>query len=283
MDDLQLENSFTKKLRQLIETKQLPVKAQTFLQNIQDAKSNNFRVTLTNDDLQRHTSPPYMGDNKIEHNADQQMGDCIENTNQVDIDELMATLDLQHLNDDEHCDNDAGILHSYSSQVIRDKGRLQCGYEAMPKIDTTEINTQTFVEYSTADLMNDTQADTANLHETTYIPTRKEIVKILFQNVSRSKQVLIHVDSKSKKQSVLQPNGSARSIVHWSMKAKLDDNQRRAFEIITSSFVLSFFADTSPHDGNNIRNNLRINRLFRQHKKNSNTYRTDANDIPTNY
>ena len=267
-EDMQLENSFTKKLRHLIQTDQLHVKAPAFLQNIQDSKSNNYRVALTNDDLQRHTSPPYMGEDKPSHNADEQMETCTDNTNQVDIDELMATLELEHRGDDEECDRDGAILHHYSSQIIRNKGRLECGYKAMPEINTTQIDTREFVEYSTPDLMNDTQADAENLDEATYVPTRKEIVKVLIQNVSRSKQVLIHVqNNKSKKQSVLQPNGSARSIVNWSIKAKLDPEQRRAFEIITSSFVLSFFSDTSPHDGANHRKNLQINQLFLKHKK----------------
>ena len=45
------------------------------------------------------------------------------------------------------------------------------------------------------------------------------------------------------KTSVIQANGTAESIVEWGMKANLDSGQRQAFEIITASFILTFFND----------------------------------------
>jgi PIF1-like helicase len=39
----------------------------------------------------------------------------------------------------------------------------------------------------------------------------------------------------------LQASGSASSIIDWSIKSNLDLKQRRAFEIITSSFILSYY------------------------------------------
>ena len=38
-------------------------------------------------------------------------------------------------------------------------------------------------------------------------------------------------------------NGSAKSIIEWGCKCKLDNHQRHAFEVITASFVLTYFKD----------------------------------------
>jgi hypothetical protein len=37
------------------------------------------------------------------------------------------------------------------------------------------------------------------------------------------------------------PNGSAKRIIDWAEKSNLDSNQQRAFEVITGSFVLSYY------------------------------------------
>ena len=40
---------------------------------------------------------------------------------------------------------------------------------------------------------------------------------------------------------VLEANGSVRSIIDWAKKANLDEGQKRAFEILAGSFVLTFY------------------------------------------
>jgi hypothetical protein len=76
--------------------------------------------------------------------------------------------------------------------------------------------------------------------------------------------------------SVLQPNGSAKSIIDWSSKTQLDPEQRRAFEIITGTFVLSFFytAATNTDDRRNLRHSFvtekrRLRLLVDQQQRNS--------------
>ena len=38
-------------------------------------------------------------------------------------------------------------------------------------------------------------------------------------------------------------NGSVKSIIEWGCKCNLDNHQRHAFEVITASFVLTYFKD----------------------------------------
>jgi len=47
----------------------------------------------------------------------------------------------------------------------------------------------------------------------------------------------------------LEANGSVHSIIDWAKKAKLDKEQRRAFEIFAGTFVLSFFDDAGTEVG----------------------------------
>ena len=44
-------------------------------------------------------------------------------------------------------------------------------------------------------------------------------------------------------------NGSAKSIIEWGCKCNLDIHQRHAFEVITASFVLTYFKDAAKNKG----------------------------------
>ena len=43
-------------------------------------------------------------------------------------------------------------------------------------------------------------------------------------------------------------NGSAKSIIKWGCKCNLDKHQRHAFEVITASFVLTYFKDAAKNN-----------------------------------
>ena len=43
-------------------------------------------------------------------------------------------------------------------------------------------------------------------------------------------------------------NGSAKSIIEWGCKCNLDNHQRCAFEVITASFVLTYFKDAGKNN-----------------------------------
>ena len=43
-------------------------------------------------------------------------------------------------------------------------------------------------------------------------------------------------------------NGSAKSIIEWGCKCNLDNHQRRAFEVIMASFVLTYFKDAGKNN-----------------------------------
>jgi hypothetical protein len=72
-------------------------------------------------------------------------------------------------------------------------------------------------------------ADEGHTMQTT--PTQREIVRLLFNRTRRRSAM-----------NVLPANGSARSIKDWGKKARLNKEQRQAFEIMTATFILTFFA-----------------------------------------
>ena len=77
-----------------------------------------------------------------------------------------------------------------------------------------------------------------------HTPTCTDIVRILFTHTHAEMHEFQHINETDRLISVLQPNGSAKSIIDWSLKAQLDPQQCHAFEIITGTFVLSFFYTT---------------------------------------
>ena len=62
-------------------------------------------------------------------------------------------------------------------------------------------------------------------------------------------------------------NGSAKSIIEWGCKCNLDNHQRRAFEVITASFVLTYFKDAAKNNEEmTTRDNQSPTRFVRERK-----------------
>jgi hypothetical protein len=87
-----------------------------------------------------------------------------------------------------------------------------------------------------------------------------DIVKILFTRTSRRRRTNVNTLNNRSTEDRLDANGSAKSIFDWSKTAKIDINQRRAFEIFTASFVLTFYYEATI-------NNRTRNQRFLDEKK----------------
>ena len=81
----------------------------------------------------------------------------------------------------------------------------------------------------------------------------KDVIKLLLSKGSRCTQTEIFKYNESAM--VNNTNGSVKSIVEWSEAAKLDGIQRKAFKIIISSFIITFFqtAVDNPNVGQDIK------------------------------
>lgn len=74
-------------------------------------------------------------------------------------------------------------------------------------------------------------------------PKQKDLVSILASKNSRRTHSFANNNKNSGPVELLEANGSVRSIIDWAKKARLDRQQRRAFEIFAATFVHSFYKD----------------------------------------
>jgi hypothetical protein len=236
----------------------------TFLQNIQDCKANSFRLIRVDDDLQRSTEPyhtnPY--DNNTAPPSDPDHEDVVDADGLTEgerLDEVLRLLDVEACGDplsrndqgSEQFLTNGGLPSSISVTAIRQKGAHKCGYECLADMSPTIVpDAEPLIQTQPADIppqQNDTgqnastsSADNVNEQRT---PSQRDIVNILLRRTSRRSRTFQEISNRNEAVDVLEANGSVRSIIDWAKKAGLDRGQRRAFEIMTSTFILTFYLD----------------------------------------
>ena len=88
--------------------------------------------------------------------------------------------------------------------------------------------------------LDSTESQSTEANEGGTIRQPRKLLQIIVQNRIRRVR---KVEFFEKGEMVIKANGSAQSIKEWSKKSRLDEHQRTAFEIIISSFILTFFDD----------------------------------------
>lgn len=186
-----LNGSYTQKLRELYKGGKISNRATTFLQNLQDARSNCFRVSHVKDDLQRHTEPYQPEDQDFDYVEDdvddeEEEPQVLEN---VQLDHFLKLLD----DDDDSSDstNSATELPSVCNfDSLKNKGVYKCGYESIAEVmpltgDTVESIIESQPSLGSHDRDNvDRQEGNDGGNEgdnAQSIPTKKDLVSILMQ------------------------------------------------------------------------------------------------------
>ena len=77
---------------------------------------------------------------------------------------------------------------------------------------------------------------------------KSDIVSILLTKTNRQLKNIMQIVKQAAAIQLCDANGSARSIIEWGCKCNLDNHQRRAFEVITASFVLTYFKDAGKNN-----------------------------------
>jgi PIF1-like helicase/Helitron helicase-like domain at N-terminus len=237
--DLVINQSFTKRLRSAIQNCIILHSSLQILQNIQDAKSNNLRSAMVNDDLQRHTHAPTSLCMNPQSN--------VEILNEV---QLQANdVQIYHKNFDQYfteiAENDivAQIPLRYNCCSLRGKGRFKCGYDRLPSFDSIcNYPPYDFIHTSNN---NDTNCDllesSSRIISNRGPATQQRLVRILFKHDCCELRSFEIITGQHEETSVLKPNGSVSSIIDWARKSNLDASQQRAFEIFAGTFVLACF------------------------------------------
>jgi hypothetical protein len=251
IDDLKHNETFTAKLRQLYNNNLISSRTETILQNIQDVRANAARMTNNDDDLRRVTT----------EYKDSQATNCINEfpddlseivTDNQDLDDLLQLLNQPNA-DEVETTNSMTIPQEFFLSNIRDRGRFQCGYKLISTMLTatsqTSVNTQ-FIECSYDPLQETTITEDSCIlpdYQRQHV-TKDDIVKVLLERTTRRRRQHLNPQSRAPTSNTLEANGSAESIFDWSVNADIDVDQRRAFEIFTASFVLTYYYGASIHN-----------------------------------
>ena len=245
--DLQLNGSFVDKLRDAISNGSISDEKLQFLQNIQDAKSNSFRVARLEDELQRVTESFRPADEAFDEQEqnDQEQEEGVQGE---ELEELLKVLDLESnaTSAGQQMADGGAIPKTFALNSLRQKGTLKCGYEHLAQMQTEDafLNEPVLeVEAESMDCQEQDSAEATGHVPEQSAPTQRDIVSLLISKTSRRRRTFEEITKSKKVVNVLEANGSVRSIIDWAKKAKLDRKQRRAFEIFTGTFVLSFFRD----------------------------------------
>ena len=74
---------------------------------------------------------------------------------------------------------------------------------------------------------------------------KSDIVSILLTKTNRQQKNIMQIVKNAAALQLCDANGSAKSIIEWGCKCNLDNHQSRGFEVITASFVLTYFKDAA--------------------------------------
>jgi AAA domain len=133
------------------------------------------------------------------------------------------------------------IPEEYSCNILRSIGRHKCGFSKLPKYESTALPDAssfiTTVSTPTQSILHESEVSDRNT------PTPEEVITLLLHHTSFEQRSFLSVTGQDYLVSVLEPNGSAKSIINWAESSSLDLHQERAFEIMTSTFVLSYYRE----------------------------------------
>jgi len=217
-----------------------------FMQNIQDCAYNSLRYKPGDDDLQSATAPFCTGDAPTDAADDSDEED--DDSNDVPYDLFVDTLDDVDITD-KFPDFLPKHMQGLSFNTIRNRGSGGCGYNrdiptAAPL--TEEVtNENDFVNHPASNNRDSTSTANTSTPDERRKYSVKDIVNVLLRRTVARTRKEVFKDNKDVE--VAEANGSVVSIVEWAKAAQLDPYQRRAFEAIIASFLLTFY-DTNSDD-----------------------------------
>lgn len=247
LEDLQINGSFHQRLSNIICNGELSPKTKTVLQNIVDCRSNATRYKSEYDDLQRNTIP-FATTHDNFNTDDQDEDECNEHTADMsNLEELISQLEQT---DDSYAtqhNNKKQIPHELSLSTIRGYGKHRCGYEHVVYMKgMEETNTSPFIiNDNVHDRPTDVRNDTVNqtLKNGNKAINERDFVRILLTKTTRRQRVDDSNLNANHTESRLEANGSVASIFDWAVNANLDSRQKRAFEIFSATFIMTFYND----------------------------------------
>ena len=113
-------------------------------------------------------------------------------------------------------------------------------------------DTECIISITEISIPQDSSTNENNDHsstETLFETLRKsDIVSVLLTKTNRQQKNIMQIVKQAAAIQLCDANGSAKSIIEWGCKCNLDNHQRCAFEVITASFVLTYFKDAGKNN-----------------------------------
>lgn len=256
LQDLRVSGSFVYKLRQLVRNGTINHEAQDILNNIQDATANFLRVRRTEDPLQKHTVP---FKTKESQNHDEDLPRQTQHLEGNDLDNFLELAEDAYFNDrkepvigrNQYTQDFIPHRLNVEHHLTKDTSDNPSAICSMTR-DHRNRCVRTFVQTSEqVHQVPQTHVDPDNRNYTS--PTPRDIINMMWTR--KGLGALRSLAYLSSGVNLHNANGSAESIRHWSSNTGLDAHQAKAFECISSAFVLSFYRsaenlpleDTRPH------------------------------------
>ena len=220
-----------------------------FLQNIQNAAYNSLRYKLRDDDLARNTQPYTPADFNQDDNFEEDEEGEEEQAPSLPETSYEAVLD--HLDAAAHNDEDPNYVSQafkgFNFTAVRNNGADQCGVDPnLPIPERTESIANQEQDFVRVYANFNVQPETQRPQNKPPTPRLRKLVEVFLTR--RATRVRAEVFERNPEAQVMEANGSATSILEWALAAKLDPVQKRAFECIISSFLLSFYNDAGDLD-----------------------------------
>ena len=77
---------------------------------------------------------------------------------------------------------------------------------------------------------------------------KSDVVSVLLTKTNHHQKNIMQIVKNAAAIQLCDVNGSAKSVIEWGWKCNLDKHQRYAFQVITASFVLTYFKDAAKNN-----------------------------------
>jgi hypothetical protein len=228
-----------------------------FLQNLQNARSNTLRYSVNGDDLSSRTvafTPPEFSLNRDRDDTDDCSDASEDEIEETPFEEFQKMLMQEDATINEALDDDPKNLplhmNGLSFNTIRNRGINEAGWRK--DIPTPEIVED--VPSANRKFLNvtgppncDEEVEEANSFRYRKKYSVRQMVKLHLKRTEvKTKNVCEDITIEASA-----ANGSIKSIREWGAAAfKGDKHQRRAFEVLTAAFLLTFYEDTEESNPN---------------------------------
>ena len=210
------------------------------MQYLLDSKSNNLRFKIQADDLERsaeHFHAPLQETNDAndvnDFNLYFESNDILNNEQSIDlVDYLLSDTETNSTN-----------INTSDNNILEYK---LCGYDCLPDItrqnenDPLYSNSVRFIE--TVDDTNNNDDNNNNRPHSVneMLLEKKDLMSIFIHNNRNCHLNLKQIIGADVDIVLKEANGTAQSIINWAINCRLDPSQKRAFEVITGYYILSY-------------------------------------------